>query len=57
MGTLLYVLIPLLVVLAIVLYVYRPGAKKRYDQDAAIPFADESNPAGKQSATDSTDAK
>ncbi|MBJ6609363.1 MAG: CcoQ/FixQ family Cbb3-type cytochrome c oxidase assembly chaperone [Candidatus Thiothrix moscowensis] len=35
-----YYLIPVAFI-AIVVYVYRPWAKKRYQKDAEIPFADD----------------
>lgn len=41
MSAFMYVLIPALIILAIVLYVYRPSAKKRYEQDAEIPLAND----------------
>ncbi len=37
MSEWLYYLIPLIFI-AVVIYVLRPWAKKRYDQDANIPF-------------------
>ena len=40
MNNWIYYLTPIIFV-AIVIYVYRPWAKKRYEQDAEIPFADE----------------
>ena len=40
MGYALYIGVPL-VFIGIVLYVYRPWARKRYQKDAEIPFADE----------------
>ena len=32
---------PVLLILAVVLYVFRPGSKRRYQRDAQIPFEDE----------------
>lgn len=42
MESWLYYLIPLIFIV-VVLYVYRPWAKKRYQKDAQIPFDDEDN--------------
>lgn len=33
--------IPVLLILGVTLWVFRPGSKKRYQQDAQIPFRDE----------------
>lgn len=50
MNNWLYYLLPVVFII-IVLYVYRPWAKKRYDKDAEIPFADDQDkPAGEDSS-------
>ena len=33
--------VPVLLILAVTLWVFRPGSRKRYEQDAEIPFDDE----------------
>lgn len=39
MGNWLYYLLPIVFIM-IVLYIYRPWAKKHYEEDAEIPFED-----------------
>jgi cbb3-type cytochrome oxidase subunit 3 len=33
--------VPVLLILGVTLWVFRPGSRKRYEQDAQIPFGDE----------------
>ncbi|MGB3918442.1 CcoQ/FixQ family Cbb3-type cytochrome c oxidase assembly chaperone [Thiothrix litoralis] len=46
MDNWIYYLIPLAFI-AVVVYVYRPGAKKGYQKDAKIPFADDDDKSDK----------
>ena len=51
MGNWYCLLLPLIFV-AIVAYVYRPWAKKRYEKDAEIPFEDKDDVADQQNKQD-----